>query len=437
MALPATATASPSGSAFRAPARASSLRQLMLLRGVALCGQVAAITLGVAAGVALPLVPMTVVLAILIGLEAWTWRRLAGGAWTSHAEILAHLVIDLVAFTLLLAQAGGHGNPFVVFYLLHVTLAALLLPPLLAMVGTVAVIGCFTGLSGVAPMHLVTGGPLPSDLLAAGGLVAYALAAAVLAWFIVRIVDAWREDSRLLAAAALRAQNDAAVTRIGALAAGAAHELATPLTTIAVIAGEQKRTAGTPDARRDAELLAAQVDACKQTLASMMAAADHARESGVDTMSVDAYLDGVVAAFRAVRPDVPVTVHLDGLRPAPAIVPDASLKQALLILVNNAGDASPHHVDIDARWDEGSLRFAVGDRGPGFPRERLAMLGRSFFTTKPRGKGTGLGLVLTTSTVEHLGGAVEWTNRPDGGALAAVRLPLSSLSPDRNPPWTR
>jgi two-component system, sensor histidine kinase RegB len=286
-------------------------------------------------------------------------------------------------------------------------------------------------------MRLVTGAPLPADLVAAGVLVAYALAAAVLAWFVVRIVDAWREDSRLLAEAALREQNDAAVTRIGALAAGAAHELATPLTTIAVIAGEQKRLAATPESRRDAELIAAQVDACKETLASMMAVADHARESGDGTMPVDAYLDGVVATFRAVRPDVPLTVQRDGPRPAPAIVPDASLKQALLILVNNAADASPQHVDIDARWDDATLRIAVGDRGPGFPRERLGMLGRSFFTTKPRGKGTGLGLVLTASTVEHLGGAVEWMNRQEGGALVAVRLPLSSLSPDRNPPWTR
>jgi len=425
------------GAESRWPPRISSLRQLMLLRGIALCGQVAAIVVAVAAGVALPIAAMTFVLGILVGLEAWTRRRLARGTPTSHAEVFLHLVIDLLAFTLLLAQAGGHGNPFVVFYLLHVTLAALLLPPLLAIGGTVAVIGCVTGIAGVAPMRLVSGAPLPADLVAAGGLVAYALAAAVLAWFVVRIVDAWREDSRLLAEAALRAQNDAAVTRIGALAAGAAHELATPLTTIAVIAGEQKRLAATPEARRDAELIAAQVDACKETLASMMAAADHARASGVGTMRVDAYLEGVIAAFRTVRPDVPVTTHWDGPRPGPAIVPDASLKQALLILVNNAADASPHHVDIDARWDAASLRFAVGDRGPGFPRERLATLGRSFFTTKPRGKGTGLGLVLTTSTIEHLGGAVEWTNRPEGGAVAAVRLPLSSLSPDRKPPWTR
>lgn len=431
------AAAHASGLEFAWPARLSSLRQLMLLRGIALCGQVAAMTVAVVAEVALPLAPMTVVLSVLVALEVWTWRRLNGGAPTSHAEIGAQLAIDLLAFTLLLAQAGGHGNPFVIFYLLHVTLAALLLPPLVAIGGTVAVIVCFAGLSGVAPLRLATGRPLPPDLLAAGGLVAYALAAAVLSWFVVRIVDAWREDSRLLADAALRAQNDAVVTRIGALAAGAAHELATPLTTIAVIAGEQRRSATTPDARRDADCIAAQVNACKETLASMLAIADHARDTGTETIPVDAWVDGLVAAFRTVRPDVPVTVQRDGPQPVPAIVPDASLKQALLILVNNAADASPHHVDIDARWDATSLRFSVGDRGPGFPRERLATLGRSFFTTKPRGKGTGLGLVLTTSTVEHLGGAVEWSNRPDGGALAVVRLPLSSLSPDRKPPWTR
>ena len=80
--------------------------------------------------------------------------------------------------------------------------------------------------------------------------------------------------------------------------------------------------------------------------------------------------------------------------------PTQSLRQAILILLNNAADASPHHVDIDGRWDGESLQLTVGDRGSGVRARPLGKLGRSFFTTKPPGQGTGLGLVLTASTRE-------------------------------------
>ena len=103
------------------------------------------------------------------------------------------------------------------------------------------------------------------------------------------------------------------------------------------------------------------------------------------------------------------------------------LKQAILILLNNAGDASPHHVHFGATWDGAVLRVSVQDRGPGFTETQLEKLGRMFFTTKAPGKGTGLGLVLATSAVSRLGGTVRWTNRPEGGALAEIEVPLLQL----------
>jgi len=79
------------------------------------------------------------------------------------------------------------------------------------------------------------------------------------------------------------------------------------------------------------------------------------------------------------------------------------------------------------RWDSRSLELEVGDRGRGVPQEAVAKLGRQFFTTKPPGQGTGLGLVLTASTVSRLGGNIRWRNRADGGLSAKIELPLSRL----------
>jgi len=84
-------------------------------------------------------------------------------------------------------------------------------------------------------------------------------------------------------------------------------------------------------------------------------------------------------------------------------------------------------VRMTGRWDDSELELMVCDRGTGIPTAKLTQLGRAFFTTKPPGKGTGLGLVLTMSTVERLGGSVNWSNQPEGGACARMRVPLSSL----------
>ena len=215
--------------------------------------------------------------------------------------------------------------------------------------------------------------------------------------------------------------------RIGTLAAGAAHELGTPLTTMAVVVGEMRRAADTPERQRDAAILSEQIDACRHALSNLRAAAGHARADGGGREKLDAFVESIVARFQATRPDVPLEARWDGVAPAPEILADESLRQAILILLNNAADASPHHVDMEARWDRESLCVTVGDRGAGVPSGTLDKLGRTFFTTKPPGRGTGLGLVLTSSTVGRLGGTVRWSNRAGGGLVAEIRLPLHRL----------
>ena len=113
--------------------------------------------------------------------------------------------------------------------------------------------------------------------------------------------------------------------------------------------------------------------------------------------------------------------------PAPEIFADQSLRQSLLILLSNAADASPHRVDLVARWDDESLCVTVADHGSGVAPDRIDRLGREFFTTKAPGQGTGLGLVLAASTVSQLGGRVRWSNRANGGLSAEIRLPLTRL----------
>ena len=262
----------------------------------------------------------------------------------------------------------------------------------------------------------------------AGWAVSFALTAAVIAWFTLRLTKALAAHASALAEARLSTANDAAVLRVGTLAAGAAHELSSPLATMSIVVGEMRRADNAPDRERDLAILAAQIDACRTTLSNLLSAAGHARAEGGGRETLDRLVESVVARVRLARPQARLAVDLEGDGPAPTIFADAALKQALVNLVDNAADVSPDDVRIDASWTVEALDFVVRDRGPGIAPDVLPRLGRSFFTTKPPGRGTGLGLVLTAAVLNRLGGSVRWANRDGGGAEAFVRLPLASLT---------
>ena len=428
-----TVDATPAVAAAETPAAEDgialpSTRGLLLrLRAVAVAGQVIAIAVAQGLGVGLPLVPMGMIVGGSLAISAWSWLRSRRGAPVTLTEVVVLLAFDLAAFSLLLALAGGIANPFWSLYVLHVVLIALLLPRRLAFAGALVVVATFAiAFAFSAPLRYDDGRPVPDTVLAVGLGVGFALTALVTAWFVVRIVADLRAHERLLREAARRALNDEAIMRLGALAAGAAHELATPLTTMAVVAGEMAREVQAPAVQRDAAILTGQIEACRRALSNLTAAAGHLRAEGGGPERLDALLASLVTRFQAVRPNIPLDARWDGTAPVPEIFADASLP-AILILLNNAADASPHHVDFTGHWDADMLRLAVGDRGTGVPPSRLGELGRAFFTTKPPGKGTGLGLVLTASTVSRLGGSVRWTNRPEGGLAAEITLPLAGL----------
>jgi two-component system sensor histidine kinase RegB len=410
------------------PALLANVRQLMILRTIAVSGQVAAIAVSTGLGVALPLLPIIAVIASLVALNVMNWLRLKRPASSSHYEIAGYLAFDLAAFTLLLFFSGGAANPFSLFFVLHAVLAALLLPAIPAAIGTLMVLACFSLVARFnVPLQLRSGEPLTPGLLAFGHWLSLALTAAVAAWFVVRIVAALRENDRLLREAAQKAQNDETILRLGALAAGAAHELATPMTTMTVVAGEMGREANTPSLQRDVGILMAQIEACRQTISNLLAAAGHARAEGGGRERLDAFLGGIAERLRTMRPEVNLTCRWDDESPATEIFGEQSLQQAILALLNNAADASPQDVQMTANWNADTLCVSIGDRGTGLPEGNLDKLGRVFFTTKPPGKGTGLGLVLASNAIKHLGGTLRWQSRSGGGTQADIVLPLRAL----------
>ncbi len=407
----------------------ASIRQLMALRWIAISGQAIAIAVAWNLGALLPLEPMVSVVAALVALNLVTLARLRGPREPGNAELAAHLGADFAAFTALLYFAGGASNPFSALFVLHGLLMALLLPGLAAAAGASAVVVSYVALGyAFVPMRTASGEGVDPVLLSVGNAMAIALTVGITAWFVARIVATLREHDRQLALAAQQALRDEAVLRVGDLAAGAAHELATPLTTLSVVANEIAARARTGSLKADAATLVAQVAICRETVTKLLAAAGQAGASGGGRERLDWFVESIASRCRVMRPEAHIVCEWDAAPTAAEIFAEQGLRQALLALVNNAVDASPGDVRIGVVRRGNELRISVVDRGHGVADDAIDKLGRAVFTTKPRGQGAGLGLVLARRAVERLGGTLGWTKRSGGGLCAEVVLPWHALS---------
>jgi two-component system sensor histidine kinase RegB len=259
-----------------------------------------------------------------------------------------------------------------------------------------------------------------------GMWVIFVCSALTISWFVVRLNAAIRNRDAALATARETALRNERVVALGNLAAGAAHELGTPLATMAVVVGELAADPSLPaQVRSDIELALTQVRECKRIITRLAARAGSSRAEGVQPVSADAWIGQLVERWRRQRPQIEPEVRIQGSTPGPRIAADTTLEQALLNLFNNAADASPLHVAIHAGWDADHVRVKVLDRGRGVPPEILGGLGRDLVST--REDGAGMGVVLALSAIEHSGGTLSIADRADGGTLAEVVLPLASI----------
>jgi two-component system sensor histidine kinase RegB len=251
--------------------------------------------------------------------------------------------------------------------------------------------------------------------------VAFGVAATFIVYFLMRVTRALAErDARLAEVERLAAQKER-LASLATLAAGAAHELATPLSTIATVARELER-ATTPDAAADVALIREEVARCRAILDRMAAHAGESAGEEIVAAPVAGLVDEAVAPLAA---SPPIRVEIDPPCAARDVaLPRRAVAQALRVLLKNAQQAGGEIV-LRARLDGGRLAFEVRDTGAGMAPEVLARAGEPFFTTKPPGQGMGLGLFLTRAVAEQLGGELVLESRPGGGTIATLTLPAT------------
>lgn len=407
-----------------------SLRQLVLLRWIAIGGQLSAI--GVAAvvlNVRLPVQELLTVISLLV------IANVATGWWLKNREVVrapifaAHLLIDIGVLTALLYFTGGAHNPFVGLYAVNVVISAIALPPLHAWAVAISTLACYTLLLFFhLPLRGSENAPLSEEIMTIGMWLSFALAVALITYFVVAIAAVVRKKDRQLADAKIAALNEEAILRVGALAASATHELSSPLSTMTVVVNElQNDDPGTPEFRENLAILSRQIDVCRMTLSNLMAAAGQVRITGGQRVPLDRFLSDVVEKCRLLHPGSRIHFQISVTDAVPEIVAEQILGQAIGNLLNNAVDASPDSVHLDASWRDEILRVQIKDRGAGLPADVADKIGKAFFTTKVPGRGNGLGVMLANTTIQRFGGDVRIFNRPDGGACAEIVLPLAPL----------
>jgi two-component system sensor histidine kinase RegB len=251
----------------------------------------------------------------------------------------------------------------------------------------------------------------------------YAVSAGVPALFLLHVAATLRRAALRASLASEREMSNEQVVRLGALSAGAAHELAQPLAALTMLLSELQRPGQDPrDARQLVDDAVRQVQHCQQTLASLLDYGKQGFEGEIETEALDAFARRCLEGFRARRPHIEVRLHVDGSGAAPPVRHDVALRQAVLNLLDNAADASPDAVELRIAWDPEEARLLVLDRGPGFASTDAGKPGQLFFTTKPRGHGNGLGLYLANIAVMRLGGTLRLRNQAAGGACAEIAL---------------
>jgi two-component system sensor histidine kinase RegB len=342
------------------------------------------------------------------------------------------LAFDTLLFTLLLTLSGGPDNPFSAIYAIHVAMAAML--------GSARATWLVAGLSAFGyavafrwhePQHFWHGSVAPGvpiALHAVGMWVAVAVVAVVLTYFIGRITRSLREREEALQRLSEVAARSARLASLTTLAAGAAHELGSPLGTIAVIARDLERDVGPSGAEAlaaDARLLRSEVERCRVILDRMSGrvarlevdSAEPLRREGLSELLRSEGLGESVA-----RVDVSVDAP-----PEVALGSQADFAAVVVPLVRNALDASPDsgRVRVLVSRQGGRVRVRVCDEGHGMSAATLARAGEPFFTTRPPGRGTGLGLFVVRLHAERLGGTLHLESSPGSGTTASVEWPVA------------
>jgi two-component system sensor histidine kinase RegB len=417
-----------------------SLRTLVPIRWIAVAGQALAIlTVHYGLGFHLPLVPALAVVAgsALLNLVLVVARRIVTRLAERRAAM--YLAYDILQLAILLYLTGGVQNPFAILILAPVTVAATALGR-----RSVIALSAFAilAISGLTEWHLPLpwrGAPpaFPSEL-AVGVWIALVVAIVFIAAYTWSVAQEARRLRDAVAATQLALAREQRVSAVGALAAAAAHELGSPLATIAVVAKELAREmpADSPQAE-DAALLLSQSERCREILAGLARQPEQDGASPYSRLPISALVEAAGAPYRDRRMRLIFATAGEPAEDEPLVGRSPEIMHGLANLVQNAMQFARREVSVTIYWDATTVSVDIADDGPGFPAHLLGRLGEPYISTRPgAGDHMGLGIFIAQNLLERSGARLKFENLAEGGAHIAIswnRANLEAADRTRSP----
>ncbi len=388
-------------------------------------GAIAALAVGAFAGVSPDSGPALALVAVVAALSnLWLRVRSQRTPRRLQGPVLTVLLLDVLLFSVLVAVSGGSTSPFSPLYVIVVSIGALALKPARAWTvfgATLLAYSTFFALPGDSGMahH---GDPMQAHM--AGMFIAYLLVGASILVAVTRVGTLRAEAHTRLQAAQDYEERNRRLAGLATLAAGAAHELRTPLSTILIIDRELERRAQDPRDIADLQAVRAQVERCQDVLSQL--AGDAGLGLGEEPQVFD--LPDLLDDLREDHPPQQVGLCIEA-EDVEVEVPSRLLIQVLRRLVENAASASRpgQRVVVSARAEGDMLVVDVADEGAGMPATVLRRVGEPFFTT--RSTGRGLGVYFVRSVMDQVGGSLQLRSTPGEGTTATIRWPRAIVGP--------
>lgn len=385
-------------------------RRLIKARAALILGEwLGVVLLALGLDARLPLFSLALILALHALLNGVAWLRLrAGGA--ALTELALQLGVDAACIGALVYLTGGYANPFISLLLVPLILSAVTLPPLHAWAMALWVGGLYTVLMRFyQPMQIQVSPETAVDMHLSGMWLNFLLTAFLVAAFVGRQAASLRRRDAELARAREQRLRDEQLFALGLQAATAAHDLATPMMSVRITLDELRRDyAGDDELDQPLALLSGQVARMQSVLERLGESARARGAKAGPPMPARAWLERVLEHWGLMWPQV--RVRLESSENLPCLVDDPALEAVLLVLLNNAAQASSDAVVLRASSLGEDLCIEVVDSGGGFE------LGKS--------GGWGVGLDLARAALERMGGALQIGPSETGGVNARVLLPL-------------
>jgi two-component system, sensor histidine kinase RegB len=411
------------------------------IRWLAIAGQVAAIlAVYFGFGFSLPIVQAMLIIIASGGLNLALTARFPKTDWLNERSATSLLSFDIIQLAALLYLTGGLQNPFAILFLAPVMISATTLPPVRTL-GLGGLVLLFA--SALAFLHM----PLPWDppgelkmpFLYIGGVwLAIMLGIGFISIYAWRVAEEARQIGRALAATELVLAREQHLSQLDGLAAAAAHELGTPLATIALVARElDHQFKNDPAHREDIALLIEQTARCRDILKTI-ATLGTEPEGPLRAVGIKQLIEEVCAPQRPFG--VKIVTRFEGNVPEPISFRNPGVIYSLENLIDNAVDFAAAEVMVTARWTPETVTIEIADDGRGFHPDILSKLGEPYVTTRslrsregrPGGGGLGLGLFIAKTLLERSGGLFSGRNRflPAKGAIVSVSWPRALFEKD-------